>query len=208
MCYLNDATHGEKRMQDKITAALDEAQAFLERFRSDHQSIEAVARAAQLMLATLKRSGTIFSCGNGGSMSDAMHFAEELSGRFRYSRPALAAMAISDPGHLSCVANDFGYEQVFARFLEAHAKPGDCLLAISTSGNSANVIEAARYAKNAGMGIVALTGAAPAALEAFSDVCIFAGSSQFADRIQEMHIKIIHIIIALLESELFPEKQG
>ena len=141
-------------------------------------------------------------------MSDAIHFAEELSGRFRKNRPALAAMAISDPGHLSCVANDFGYEQVFARFLEAHAGPGDCLLAISTSGRSANVIEAARNAKNSGIAVVALAGAPPAPLESLSDVCIFAGSSRFADRVQEMHIKIIHIIIALIESDLFPEKQG
>jgi D-sedoheptulose 7-phosphate isomerase len=193
-------------MQEIIIAALNEAQAFAHRFRSDPQSIESVAQAAQLMLATLKRSGTIFSCGNGGSMSDAMHFAEELSGRYRRNRQALAAMAISDPGHISCVANDFGYEQVFARFLEAHARPRDCLLAISTSGSSANVIEAARFAKNEGMTVITLTGAAPVPLEPFSDVCIFAGSNRFADRIQEMHIKIIHIIIALIENELFPDK--
>ena len=190
-------------MQEMILNELNESRAFLDRFRTDPRSIESVSSAASLMIESLKRSGTIFSCGNGGSMSDAIHFAEELSGRFRKNRPALAAMAISDPGHLSCVANDFGYEQVFARFLEAHAGPGDCLLAISTSGNSANVIEAARYAKKTGLAVVTLTGAPPVLLEPLSDVCIFAGSSRFADRVQEVHIKIIHIIIALIESDLF-----
>lgn len=138
-------------------------------------------------------------------MSDAMHFAEELTGRFRENRAGLPALAISDVGHLTCVANDFGYDQVFARFLKSHGRKGDCLFAISTSGKSANVVNAAVAAKELEMTVVSLTGKSLSALGPLSDVCIPAPGGRYADRIQELHIKIIHILIELIERRFFPE---
>ena len=135
-------------------------------------------------------------------MCDAMHFAEELSGRFRDERPPYAAVAISDPGHLSCVANDYGYEQVFARYLQAHGRAGDVLLAISTSGASANVLAAARLARARGIGVVALTGRADSPLAALADCTIATPGGRYADRIQELHIKVIHILIELVEHQM------
>ena len=162
-----------------------------------------IARAAELLVATFKAGGRVYACGNGGSMSDAMHFAEELTGRYRETRPGLPALAISDPGHLTCVANDFGYEHVFARFLESHARAGDCLVAISTSGTSANVIKAAETAKARGAKVIALTGKPGAKLETLADIAICTPGGRYADRVQELHIKVIHILIELIEREMF-----
>lgn len=138
-------------------------------------------------------------------MSDAMHFAEELTGRYRKNRAPLAATAISDPGHLSCVANDYGYDYVFSRYLEARAKPGDCLMAISTSGRSNNVIKAAEYARENNIAVISLTGASGTELGIKATVDISTGSSGYADRIQEVHIKVIHILIESIERHFFPE---
>jgi D-sedoheptulose 7-phosphate isomerase len=145
----------------------------------------------------------VFSCGNGGSMCDAMHFAEELSGRFREDRAALPAMAISDPGHLSCVANDYGYEEVFARYLQAHGKAGDVLLGISTSGASANVVRACEQARELGMQTVVLTGRVGSKLAEMADVAIVTAAGAYADRVQELHIKVVHILIECVERRLF-----
>lgn len=192
-------------MKEHILDTLNDSRDYLHRFMSDAANVEAIARAASVMIATLHSAKTIYSCGNGGSMSDAMHFAEELTGRYRQNRRALAAAAISDAGHISCVANDFGYEFIFSRYLEARARPGDCLLAISTSGSSRNVIKAAEYARENGVAVVSLTGVAGSALGALATVDISAGRSRFADRVQEVHIKIIHILIELIEREFCPE---
>ena len=191
-------------MQKIIRGTLTESQQSLERLLNDAQSLTAIESAASLMIAALRAQGAIYSCGNGGSMSDAMHFAEELTGRYRKNRAALSATAISDPGHISCVANDFGYEQIFSRYLEARGRAGDCLLAISTSGNSANVIAAAAYARDHGMQVISLTGRSGSRLGALAHVDIAVGPSNFADRIQELHIKVIHILIELIEREFFP----
>ncbi len=156
------------------------------------------------MIDCLRSGGSIYSCGNGGSMSDAMHFAEELTGRYRQDRLGLSAAAISDPGHISCVANDFGYEHIFSRYLEARARPGDCLLAISTSGSSKNVIRAANYARENSLKVVSLTGKNGSALGQIADIDIYTVDRQFADKVQELHIKIIHILIELIEREFFP----
>ena len=134
-----------------------------------------------------------------------MHFAEELTGRFRKDRPGIAAMAISDPSHLTCVANDFGYDQVFARFVEAHGRAGDVLLAISTSGRSASILNAAKAARARGIHVIGLVGRADSELEALSDVCICTPGGGFADRVQELHIKVVHILIELIERELYPQ---
>lgn len=192
-------------MKNHILASLHESHDMLSRFISNPDSITAIEQAAQLLIETLQSSGSIYSCGNGGSMSDAMHFAEELSGRFRNDRPALSATAISDPGHITCVANDFGYEYIFSRYLEANAKEKDCLVAISTSGTSKNILQAARYAKSKNIKIISLTGSALSPLSQLSDVDVYAGTSGFADRAQEIHIKIIHILIESVERALFPE---
>jgi D-sedoheptulose 7-phosphate isomerase len=136
-------------------------------------------------------------------MCDAMHFAEELSGRFRENRPALAAMAISDPSHLSCVANDYGYDAVFSRFLEAHGRAGDVLVAISTSGNSGNVLRACETARKNGMDVIALSGKDGGKLAELASIEIRAPHSEFADRAQEIHIKVIHALIEGVEKVVF-----
>ncbi len=191
--------------REVITGTLTEARKYLERFQSDDQNVSAIADAAAVLIATLRSGAAIYSCGNGGSMSDAMHFAEELTGRYRDNRLGLSATAISDPGHISCVANDFGYEHIFSRYLQARARPGDCLFAISTSGTSKNVIKAAEYARDNGMQVVSLTGAGGSTLGHLATVDISAGASRYADRVQEVHIKVIHILIELIEREFFPE---
>lgn len=192
-------------MKQHILDALEQSQVYLQRFMSSGDSLDAIDRAATLLINTLSKGNAIYACGNGGSMSDAMHFAEELTGRYRKNRAGLSATAISDPGHISCVANDFGYDYIFSRYLEARAKPGDCLLAISTSGRSVNVIKAVEYARSNGIEVVSLTGVAESALGKLASVDISAGASDFADRVQEVHIKIIHILIESIERHFFPE---
>jgi len=190
-------------VHDQIRNSLNEARAALDALLANEQTLGAVGRAAELLVGTFKAGGRVYSCGNGGSMSDAVHFAEELTGRYRENRPGLPALAISDVGHLTCVANDFGYEQVFARFLESHARPGDCLVAISTSGTSANVVKAAETAKARGTRVIALTGKPGSKLEALADVCVCTPGGRYADRVQELHIKVIHILIELVERGMF-----
>ncbi len=192
-------------MKQHIYAALNSSQQMLTTFLANDSNIQNIADAAELLIATLANGNRIYSCGNGGSMSDAMHFAEELSGRYRKNRKGLSATAISDPGHITCVANDYGYEFIFSRYLEAHAKPGDCLVAISTSGQSKNVLKATEYAQNNGMKILSLTGRAESPLGQMVDIDLCAGASDFADRVQEIHIKIIHILLELVERKFFPE---
>jgi D-sedoheptulose 7-phosphate isomerase len=186
-----------------IRDSLNEARAALDALLANEPALAAIARAADTLVGTFKAGGRVYACGNGGSMSDAMHFAEELTGRYRENRPSLPALAISDVGHLTCVANDFGYEQVFARFLEGHARAGDCLLAISTSGASANVIKAAGTAKARNTKVIALTGKAGSKLEAVADICICTPGGRYADRVQELHIKVIHILIDRIERGMF-----
>lgn len=189
-------------MQDFIRQELQEAQRVLERFLQDPQQTLLIEKAAVLMAEALKQQKKIISCGNGGSHCDAMHFAEELSGRYRENRPALAAIAISDPSHLSCVGNDYGYEFVFSRFIEGLGQAGDVLLAISTSGNSANVLKAIEAAKHKGMLVVALTGKDGGKMAGLADVEIRVPHFGYADRIQEIHIKVIHLFIALIEQQV------
>ena len=156
-------------------------------------------RGAELLVNCLKGDHKIMSCGNGGSMCDAMHFAEELSGRYRDDRDPIAAMSLSDASVMSCIGNDYGFDLVFARQIEALGNPGDVLLAISTSGQSANVLEAARAAKARGIHVLALTGKDGGALALLADVEVRVPWSGYADRIQEMHIKCIHAWIDAIE---------
>ena len=191
-------------IQDAIRAALIEAQTGLQNLLADAQTIGQIEKAGILLADTFKNGGRVFSCGNGGSMCDAMHFAEELSGRFRGDRAALAATSISDASHISCVSNDYGYEFVFSRYLEAHAHAGDVLLAISTSGKSKNVLNAVQVAKQKGVKVIGMTGKRGCALAEVSDVLLASPAGAYADRVQELHIKMIHIMIELVERQLFP----
>jgi D-sedoheptulose 7-phosphate isomerase len=188
-------------MSARVKSHFTEAAATLAEF-STEENFSLIAKAAKLMAECLANGGKIMSCGNGGSHCDAMHFAEELSGRYRNNRKALAAMAISDPSHMSCVGNDYGYDYIFSRMVEALGKPGDILLGISTSGHSANVLNAMDAAKQLGMKTIILTGKDGGKMAAKSDLEIRAPYSEYADRAQEIHIKVIHSIIDSIELEL------
>lgn len=190
-------------MNNLITQSLLESQQVLADFLANPAKIEAIEKAADVLVEALKNGNKILSCGNGGSHCDAMHFAEELSGRYRENRPALAAMAISDPSHISCVSNDFGYNYIFSRFIEGLGNKGDVLVGISTSGNSANIIEAVKAAQAKGMEVILLTGKDGGQLAAYGCHEIRVDHFGYADRIQEIHIKVIHILIQLIESKLF-----
>jgi D-sedoheptulose 7-phosphate isomerase len=179
-----------------------EAQKILNEFISDSGNFESIEKAGDMLVQALNNGNKILSCGNGGSMCDAMHFAEEMTGRFRRNRKALPAMAISDSSHITCTANDNGYDSVFSRYLEALGNKGDVLLAISTSGNSANIVEAVNVAKNKGLDVIALTGKDGGVLSGLSDVEIRVGHFGWSDRIQEIHIKIIHTLIDYVETKL------
>lgn len=176
-----------------------DASAMLDAFLADDKNIECIERAGKMMVETIKKGGKIISCGNGGSMCDAMHFAEELSGFFREKRDAMPAIAISDPSHITCTANDLGFEHIFSRFIEAIGRPGDVLLAISTSGNSANVINASLAAQKKDMNVVGLTGKDGGKLAQTCDIEIRTPYSKYTDRIQEIHIKVIHSLIHYIE---------
>ena len=187
---------------DIISGEFAEAQAVLAKFIGEKQNFESIENAAKLMADVLKSGKKIISCGNGGSHCDAMHFAEELSGRYRGDRKSLAAIAISDPSHISCVSNDYGFDYVFSRFIEGLGNEGDVLMAITTSGNSKNIINATKAAREKGMKIVLLLGKDGGQLKGVADVEIIVPHNGFADRIQEIHIKIIHCFILLIEKEL------
>ncbi|MEF1163093.1 D-sedoheptulose 7-phosphate isomerase [Vibrio parahaemolyticus] len=188
--------------QDLIRSELNEAAEVLNKFLSDDHNIAQIEAAAKMIADSFKQDGKVLSCGNGGSHCDAMHFAEELTGRYRDNRPGYAGIAISDPSHLSCVSNDFGYDFVFSRYVEALGRKGDVLFGLSTSGNSGNILKAIEAAKAKGMKTVALTGKDGGKMAGLADVEIRVPHFGYADRIQEVHIKIIHIIIQLIEKEM------
>ncbi|MFK8038403.1 MAG: D-sedoheptulose 7-phosphate isomerase [Crocinitomicaceae bacterium] len=179
-----------------------EAQSILKTFIENKDNFSKIEKTGDAMIASIKAGGKIMSCGNGGSMSDAMHFAEEMTGRFRDNRKPLPAIAISDVSHMSCVSNDYGFDFVFSRFVEALGKSDDVLLAISTSGNSKNIIEAVKSAKSKGIFVVGLTGKDGGELSRLADIEIRTPMSQYADRVQEIHIKIIHALIDYIESNI------
>jgi D-sedoheptulose 7-phosphate isomerase len=185
-----------------IRANFLEAQKSLNNFIANENNFKLIADAVLVMSESLKNGGKIISCGNGGSMCDAMHFAEEMTGRFRDDRPPYAAVAISDPSHLSCVGNDLGYEWVFSRYIDALGKRGDVLLAISTSGNSKNILAAIASAKKKGMQVIGLTGKNGGLMSPLCDIEIRSPESDYADRAQEIHIKIIHSFIHCIEEAM------
>ena len=174
----------------------------LDKFMNDEKNIQLIQEAALLISNSFKQGGKVLSCGNGGSHCDAMHFAEELTGRYRENRPGYPAIAISDVSHLSCVSNDFGYEYVFSRYVEAVGQKGDVLFGLSTSGNSKNVLNAIKAAKEKGMKVIAMTGKDGGQMAGLADVEIRVPHFRYADRTQEIHIKVIHILMMLIEFEM------
>jgi D-sedoheptulose 7-phosphate isomerase len=190
--------------QDIWSNCFQDAQKTLEQFRNDPQQIEKCSQFSKILIETYKKGGTVFSCGNGGSHCDAMHFAEEMTGRYRKDRRPLGALALGDPSHVTCVSNDYGFKFIFSRQIEALGRAGDTLIGISTSGNSENVILAAEAAKKKGMRVIGLLGKDGGKLKELVDLPIIV-PAHTADRIQEMHIKLIHTVIETVEREIFPE---
>lgn len=189
-------------MKEIIKAGLNEAMETLEHFASDPNKHAAIEEAGKLLCSAINDGKKIIACGNGGSMSDAMHFAQELTGRFKNDRPSLPAISISDPSHITCTANDYGFDHIFSRYIEGLGNTGDVLLAISTSGNSSNIIKAAEAALEKGMKVLALTGKTGGLLAKLADVEIRVEGPKYSDRIQEMHIKILHILVDIIEAEV------
>jgi D-sedoheptulose 7-phosphate isomerase len=192
-------------MKSDIITALQDGQQALNLLLSDDKTIGNIVSAAQLLIDTSKSGNIIYSCGNGGSMSDAMHFVEECVGNFRKRRsPIGAAVLANDAPYLTCVGNDFGFEEIFGRSLTALGKEGDCILAISTSGNSKNIIHALEVAKAKKIKSIALVGRRNSLVGDIADLEICTPAGVYSDRVQELHIKVIHILIELIERELFP----
>jgi D-sedoheptulose 7-phosphate isomerase len=191
-------------MLEHITAAFHGAQSTLNQFIAEPGNLARVDQMSALLSDALSKGNRIYSCGNGGSSCDAMHFAEELTGRYRKDRKALAAQALCDPAHMTCTANDYGFEYVFSRAVEAYGRPGDVLIALSTSGNSPNVVRAIQTATTLGVKTVGLFGATGGRCKDLVDLAITV-KAETTDRIQEIHIKVLHIAIEAVERRLFPE---
>lgn len=191
-------------MTQYITESLNLASKTLNHFLENSENISAIGKAIDMQVHCLKNDGRLLSCGNGGSMCDSMHFVEELTGRYRKDRRPLSAMSMGDASHITCVANDYGYEYIFSRHVEAWGREGDILVAISTSGNSKNVILATEMAKKKNMKVIGLLGKDGGELKDMVDIPIVV-DSPITDRIQEIHIKIIHIFIEGIERALFPD---
>ncbi len=186
----------------QIRDNLIEARKILDEFIADETNLKNIQEAGRIMVNAVINNKKIISCGNGGSMCDAMHFAEELTGLFRDERRSIPAISISDPSHLTCAANDYGFDYIFSRYIEGLGQPGDVLLAISTSGNSMNIINAAVTAKTKNMTVIGLTGKGGGKLAALCDLEIRAPYTRYSDRTQEIHIKVIHSLIHYVESNI------
>ena len=187
-----------------IESAFLQAQEILESILKDNSFTGFVDKAGQMLSDAFLRGNHVYSCGNGGSLCDAIHFAEELTGRFAKDRRPLPATAIADPAHLSCVGNDYNFDQVFSRHLDAFGKSGDILLAITTSGKSPNVLSAIKTAKSKKMDVIGLLGKGGGIASDLVDIPLIVPSNS-THRIQEVHIKLIHILIEAVERRLFPE---
>lgn len=187
---------------DHVKAALTDAQNALAALIENEAMLETIAQAAHVIAQSQRQGGAVYSCGNGGSLCDAMHFAEEMTGRYRQDRKPYRAAAISDVSHMACVGNDYGYEHVFSRWIEAMGTDKDVLIAITTSGTSKNIVAAAKAAKAKGVTVVALTGKFGSPITELADIAVVTPAGRWADRVQELHIKVIHILIELIEREL------
>jgi D-sedoheptulose 7-phosphate isomerase len=192
-------------MDNIVRQTLRESRDGFDALLRDEETLLRIESAGRLLADVFAAGGRVFSCGNGGSLCDAMHFAEECTGRFRKDRDPLPALALSDASHMSCTANDFGWEHVFSRYLAAHGRSGDILVALSTSGKSGNVLAAAREAKARGMKVICLTGKRESELASLSDIEIATPAGSFSDHVQEIHIAVLHLLVQLVERRLFPD---
>ena len=188
---------------DKIIKSIKESKEGIDKLLNNEHLLKDIESASELIAKTISNNSKVFSCGNGGSMCDSMHFAEELSGRFRDSRRGLSAISISDPSYITCVANDFGFEYIFSRFMEANSKKGDLLLGISTSGRSKNILKVGEFCKKNNIQLITLTGKENSEISKYSDVDICTPNGNYSDRIQELHSIVIHIIVEMVEDKLF-----
>lgn len=189
-------------MVEIIHKSLKEAQNILSKYILKEDTVSSIAEAALILSEAIAGGKKVIACGNGGSLCDATHFAEELTGRFRKNRKPLSAIAINDPAHISCVGNDFGFDYIFSRYVETFGQEGDVLLVFSTSGNSENIIKAARQARFNKLKVIGFTRQIRNQLQELSDVCIAIPHDGYSDRIQEMHIMTVHILIECLEAKL------
>ena len=188
---------------ERIINAIKESRNGIDNLLNDFSLIKKIEFASSQIFETINQKSKIFACGNGGSMCDAMHFAEELSGRFRENRRGLPAISISDPSFITCVANDFGFENIFSRFLEANAEKNDLLIAISTSGKSKNILRACEFCKKNKITVISLTGRKNSEVSKYSDIDICTQNGKYSDRVQELHTLIIHLLVELVEDLMF-----
>jgi D-sedoheptulose 7-phosphate isomerase len=194
----------ESQMRACMRASLEEGRRALDEFLSREGNVAAMTAMTSALAECFEAGNKVLICGNGGSACDALHFAEECTGRFRKERKALPALSLTEPAHLTCVANDYGWKEVFARGVEAYGKPGDVLVLLTTSGNSPNVVRAAEAARKAGMKVLALLGKTGGELKGQGD-CEIIVPGKNSDRIQEIHMLVLHILIEGVERRMFPE---
>jgi len=194
-------------LKTAIGSSLADAQRTLEVFIQDEKNLEPIQRMAEGMADCFKRGGKILICGNGGSACDSLHFAEECTGRFQKDRAALPVIPLVESGFLTCVSNDYGFEHVFSRGVEAYGKPGDILIAISTSGNSPNIIRAVEAARKGDVGVYLFIGKDGGKLHDQGDEEIWVRASS-TERIQEVHMMVLHILVEGIERILFPQNYG
>lgn len=199
-------------LKEILKEQLNQASDILNDFINNDEYLNSVEEAAQTIITALQNGNKIITAGNGGSMCDAMHFAEELTGRWRDDRKPLSAISISDPSHITCVGNDYGFDQIFSRYIEAVGRKGDVFFGITTSGNSANITRAVVSAKSYGLNVVILTSDRPDSdirglFSEYVDNIILTPVNKYADRTQELHIKIIHSLIDMIERKLGLKKQ-
>ncbi|MCC6138524.1 MAG: D-sedoheptulose 7-phosphate isomerase [Bdellovibrionaceae bacterium] len=184
--------------------SLSDAQTVLNEFVNQPTTWDLLTKFSNLLISSYKKGGKILICGNGGSHCDALHFAEELTGRYRKDRKPLGALALGEASHVTCVSNDYGFQYIFSRQVEALGRTGDALIGLSTSGNSPNVIEAFKVAKSMGFPTVALLGKGGGELAKIADLAIVVPGVT-SDRIQELHMLMLHTVIETVEREIFPE---
>ncbi|MFN9992121.1 MAG: SIS domain-containing protein [Phycisphaerales bacterium] len=181
--------------------SLRSASRALEMLINDASTIDQCDAVIDAIAGSLMAGCKVIACGNGGSMCDASHFVEELTGRFRSDRPAIAALAINDAGHITCTANDYGFDFIFSRAIDALGKPGDVLIALSTSGNSPNILKALESARNRGVKSVVLLGKGGGQAKAIADISVIVPGDT-SDRIQELHMLLLHIFVEGVEKRM------
>jgi D-sedoheptulose 7-phosphate isomerase len=191
-------------MEKEILESVEEAVRAI-RLIGQPTAVQFLIDVCKEMSVSLQRGGKILIAGNGGSLCDAMHFAEELTGLFRKKRRPFAALALTDPGHITCVANDIGFSEVYARLIESLGREEDLFVALTTSGNSENLVRAAKVAKEKKIPVIGFLGKSGGALKELCDIYWIVEGFSFSDRIQEAHMAALHILIGLLEEMMEKE---